>query len=499
MTPDVPRGAAGTAAASPPGQAGPAIAPRRWAALAVLCMAQFMLTVDDTIVNIALPSIRSDLHFPVSSLAWVADSYWLVFGGFLLLGGRLGDVIGRRRLLLVGLALFTLASLADGLSTGQAALVTARGAQGLGSALVSPAALALIALIFTEPGERARALGVWGAIAGVGGALGVLLGGTITDLLSWRWVFLINVPIGAAVLAAVPRLVRAEQRDTRAGFSLAGAATVTAGLLALVYGALGAPQRGWSSPATLAALAAAASLLAVFAVLERRQAAPLIPLHFLRERITRTAGITGLFVPSAFAGMFFLLTLYLQGILRYSPLQTGLSYLTLVGALIAAVPLASGPLLSRAGVRPVLAGGLAIMAAGLATFARLPGHAAYWSDVAPGLALVGFGAGFSFIAVTIAAVARARPGETGLASGVINAAQQVGGAIALAVWVSVAAARTAALGAHGAAPLSAATGGYRTAFLVGTGISALGAIIAAAGLRGLRPAEARDAAGALRS
>ncbi|MBO0815525.1 MAG: MFS transporter, partial [Actinobacteria bacterium] len=196
MTPDVPRGAAGTAAASPPGQAGPAIAPRRWAALAVLCMAQFMLTVDDTIVNIALPSIRSDLHFSVSSLAWVADSYWLVFGGFLLLGGRLGDVIGRRRLLLGGLALFTLASLADGLSTGQAALVTARGAQGLGSALVSPAALALIALIFTEPGERARALGVWGAIAGVGGALGVLLGGTITDLLSWRWVFLINVPIG---------------------------------------------------------------------------------------------------------------------------------------------------------------------------------------------------------------------------------------------------------------------------------------------------------------
>ncbi len=498
MTPDAPLGETGTAVNSVR-PTGPVIAPRRWLALAVLCMAQFMLTVDDTIVNIALPSIRRDLHFSVASLAWVADSYWLVFGGFLLLGGRLGDFLGRRRLLLCGLVLFTLASLADGLSSGQAMLVLSRGAQGFGSALVSPAALALIALIFTEPGDRARALGVWGGIAGLGGALGVLLGGTITGLLSWRWVFLISVPAGAAVLLAVPRLIRPDHADGRPRFSLAGATTVTAGLLTLVYAVLGAPQRGWSSPVTVCCLAAAAVLLGAFAALERGQAAPLIPRHFLAERVTRAADVTGLLVPSAFAGMFFILTLYLQGIQGYSPLRTGVSYLTLIGALLAAVPLASGPLLKRLGIRSVLAGGLAVMAAGLATFARLPGHVSYWIDLAPGLLLVGFGAGLSFITVTIAAVARARPAETGLASGLINAAQQVGGAIALAVWVSVAAARTTSLAAAGASPVSAQVGGYHLAFIVGAGISVLGAIIAATGLRGLRPEEARNAARTLHS
>jgi EmrB/QacA subfamily drug resistance transporter len=492
MTPDAPHEA--TAVSTRPGAAGAGLAPRRWAALAVLCMAQFMLTVDDTIVNVALPSIRRDLHFSVADLAWVADAYWLAFGGLLLLGGRLGDHLGRRRLLLGGLVLFTMASLSDGLSSGQAMLVVSRGAQGLGSALVSPAALALIALVFTERGERAKALGIWGGIAGLGGALGVLLGGTITDLLSWRWVFFINVPIGAAVLLVLPRLVGRDRRDERARFDLAGGITVTAGLVALVYAVLGAPQRGWSSPVTLGVLVAAALLLGAFAVLESRRAEPLIPLRFFRERVTRTADITGLLVPSAFAGMFFILTLYLQGVLHYSPLLTGVSYLTLVGALMLAIPLASGRLLHSLGIRPVLAGGLLVMAAGLATFARLPAHGGYWSDVAPGLILVGFGAGWSFIAVTIAAVARARPGETGLASGVINAAQQVGGAIALAVWVSVAAARTTALAAGGASQLTAQVGGYRLAFIVGAGISGFGAIVAAVGLRGLTADEAQKAA-----
>lgn len=495
MTPDGPGTAYDTAASiTGRGAAGAGLAPRRWVALAVLCMAQFMLTVDETIVNVALPSIRRDLHFSVADLAWVADAYWLAFGGLLLLGGRLGDHLGRRRLLLGGLVLFTVASLGDGLSSGQAMLLISRGAQGLGSAFVSPAALALIALMFTERSERARALGIWGGIAGLGGALGLLLGGTITDLLSWRWVFFINVPIGAAVLLAVPRLVGRDRGDERARFDLAGGVTVTAGLLALVYAVLGSPRRGWFSPVTLGAMAVAAVLLGAFAVLELRRAEPLIPLHFLRERITRTADITGLLVPSAFAGMFFILTLYLQGVLHYSPLLTGVSYLTLVGALMLAIPLASGPLLRRLGTRPVLAGGLLIMAIGLATFARLPARAGYWSDVAPGLILVGFGAGWSFLAVTIAAVARARPGETGLASGVISAAQQVGGAIALAVWVSVAAARTTTLAAGGASPLTAQLGGYHLAFIVGAGISASGAVVAAAGLRGLTADESQQAA-----
>jgi EmrB/QacA subfamily drug resistance transporter len=473
---------------------------RRWVALVVLCLAQFMLTVDDTIVNVALPSIRLDLGFSVSGLAWVANAYWLMFGGFLLLGGRVGDLVGRRRLLVAGLIVFTAASLANGLAQDPAMLIGARAVQGLGSAMVSPAAMALITLMFREPGERARAFGVWGGIAGAGGALGVMLGGALTELLSWRWIFFINVPVGVAVLVLIPLLVPVDRAaSARRRFDFAGAATVTGGLLALVYALLEAAANGWGSPATLVALAGCVALLTAFVIVEARHPEPLVPLGFFRQRVTWVANVLGLITPSAFAGMFFLLTLYLQTLLGYGPLRTGASYLSLVAAMFVAVPLAAGRLIPRLGVRPVLGAGLAIIAAGLATFIRLPMSGNYWRDVAPGLALVGFGAGWAFISVTLAAVAKARPEDTGLASGVINAAQQVGGALALAVYVFVATNRTTGLFRAGVAPASAQVGGYRAAFLVGTLIAAAGAFIAIVGLRGIRPEDARRAAAALHS
>jgi EmrB/QacA subfamily drug resistance transporter len=472
---------------------------RRWAALVVLCLAQFMLTVDDTIVNVALPSIRLDLDFSVSGLAWVANVYWLMFGGFLLLGGRMADLVGRRRLLVSGLIVFTVASLANGLAQDPAMLIGARAVQGLGSAMVSPAALALIALMFPDPGERARAFGVWGGIAGAGGALGVLLGGALTELLSWRWIFFINVPVGVAVLALIPLLVPADRASRRGPFDVAGAVTVTGGLLALVYALLGATANGWGSPVILATLAACVVLLTAFVIVEARHPAPLVPLGFFRQRVTWVADVLGLITPSAFAGMFFLLTLYLQTLLGYGPLKTGVSYLSLVAAMFVAIPLAAGRLIPRLGVRPVLGAGLAIIAAGLATFIRLPLSGSYWRDVAPGLALVGFGAGWAFISVTLAALAKARPADTGLASGVINAAQQVGGALALAVYVFVATDQTTGLLRTGSSFASAQIGGYHTAFLAGTLIAAAGALIAIVGLRGTGPEDARRAAAALHS
>lgn len=470
----------------------------RWAALVMLCLAQFMLTVDDTIVNVALPSIRQDLGFSLSGLAWVADAYWLMFGGFLLLGGRMGDLIGRRRTLVIGLIIFTGASLADGLAQAPALLVGARAVQGLGSAMVSPSALALITLMFPEPGERARALGVWGGIAGAGGALGVMLGGALTEWSSWRVIFFINVPIGAAVLALVPSLVPVDRVTTRRRFDLIGAVAVTGGLLAMVYALLGAGARGWDSPVTIGALAGCLVLSSTFVVVEARQTSPLIPLGFFRQRVTWVADILGLITPSAFAGMFFLLTFYLQSVSGFGPLKTGVSYLSLVAAMLVAVPLASARLIPRVGVRPVLSAGLAIIAAGLATFIRLPVHADYWRDVAPGLILVGFGAGWAFIAVTIAALTKVPAEDIGLGSGVINAAQQVGGALALAVYVSVAAGRTTALLYAGDPAVNAQVGGYHAAFLVGAFIAVTGAFIAAVGLAGIRSGETRRAAAALR-
>ena len=470
----------------------------RWAALVVLCFAQFMLTVDDTIVNIALPSIRSGLGFTVSGLAWVADGYWLMFGGFLLLGGRMADLLGKRRLFLAGVIVFATASLADGLAQAPATLVVARGIQGLGAAMVSPAALALITVTFPKPGERARALGVWGGIAGAGGAIGVVLGGTITTLLSWRWIFLINVPIGVAVLAALPLVVPADRPGRRAGFDVAGAVSVTAGLLALVYAMLGTSRSDLSAPVVAALLAAGVALLVVFVRNELRSPSPLVPLSFFRERVTCVADVLALVTPSAFAGMFFLLTLSLQTLNGYSPLRTGVAYLPLIAAMFVAVPLASGALVPRVGVGPVLTAGLAMMAIGLLTLVRLPAEVAYWRDVLPALILVGFGAGWAFIPLTIAAVARALPEQAGLASGVVSAAMQVGGAVALAVYVLVATHRTQAALRTGVGGASASVSGDHLAFLVGAAIAGAGALVAAVGLRGVQPQDAARSSMAVR-
>jgi MFS family permease len=350
---------------------------------------------------------------------------------------------------------------------------------------VSPAALALIAMMFTEPAERAKAMGLWGGIAGMGGALGVLLGGAFTDLLSWRWIFFINVPVGVAVIALLPRMVRRDAPGGARRFDLRGAVAVTGGLLALVYAILGAHTRGWGSALTVGLLVAAVLALAGFVLIERRHPTPMIPPRFFREPATRVANVLGLITPSAFAGMFFLLTLYLQAVLDYSPLRTGVAYLTLVAAMLIAIPLASARLLPNWGARPLLAAGLAIIAVGLLTLTRLPVRGDYWADVAPGLALVGFGAGWAFLSVTIAAVAKVSPAETGLASGMINAAQQVGGAVALAVYVSVASAVAEHAVRAGADPITARVAGYQSAFFVGAGIALVGAAIAAVGLRGL--------------
>ncbi|TDD89613.1 DHA2 family efflux MFS transporter permease subunit [Actinomadura darangshiensis] len=472
----------GEPAEEPPGTAQGAIG--RWRALAVLCFVDFMLVIDETVVNVAMPSMRDGLGLSLSSLAWVADGYWLLYGGFLLLGGRAGDLLGRRRLFLAGLTLFTVASLINGLAPNGTVLILFRAVQGLGAAFTAPTSLALIQILFPESGERTRALGIWGGISGMGGAAGLLLGGALTDLLSWRWIFFINVPIGIAVLLVLPRMIRADPPERSGRFDLPGALTITGGLTALVYAALQAGHNGWGSARTVSMLVAAAVLVAAFVLIERRAENPLIPAAFLRVRTTAVANALALVVPSAFAGTFFILTIYLQTAGGYSALRTGFAYLTLVAGMLIAIPLATQTLVPKLGPRWVLAMGLLIMAAGSLTFVRLPEHASYLSDIVPGLALIGFGAGWTFIPVTIAAVDRAKPEFSGLAAGVFNAALQIGGALALALYVAVAAAWTRHLPGQDA--LSAQLGGYHAAFLVGAGLSVAAAVGAAVGLRGLR-------------
>jgi EmrB/QacA subfamily drug resistance transporter len=458
----------------------------RWTALVILCFVDFMLVIDETVVNVAMPSMREDLGFSISGLAWVANAYWLLYGGFLLLGGRAGDLLGRRRLFLAGLSLFTVASLVNSLAPNPTTLIVFRALQGLGAALTAPTSLALIQLLFPEPKERTRALGVWGGIAGMGGAVGLLLGGGLTDLLSWRWIFFINVPIGLVVLVLLPRLVDADPPDRNGRFDVSGAVTVTAGLVALVYAALEAGHNGWASPVTIGLLLAAAALIAIFIFIESRADNPLIPFAFLRERTTAVADALALVIPSAFAGTFFILTIYLQTISGYSAMRTGLAYLVLVVAMLMSIPLATQRLVPKLGPRPVLTAGLFIMAIGSLTFVRLPLDASYLVDITPGLVLIGFGAGWTFIPITVVAVDRARPEHSGLAAGVFNAAMQIGGALALAVYVAVAAGWTTHLANSGHGAVDAQIGGYRIAFLVGAGISAAAAIGAAVGLRHMR-------------
>jgi EmrB/QacA subfamily drug resistance transporter len=447
-------------------------------ALMLLAMTQFVLVIDASIVNVALPSIGRALSFSQNDLSWVVNAYTLTFGGFLLLGGRLADLMGRRRMFMLGLVVFSLASLAGGVAQSEPWLIAARAAQGLGGAIVSPAALSIITTTFADGEERNRALGVWGAVAGAGGAAGVLLGGILTSGLSWRWVLFVNVPIGLLCTFLAPRLLgesRAEA-ETR-NFDLPGAVTVTAGLALLVYALVDAVNVGWGSTATLAKIGGAIVLLAVFVTIEARQRAPLMPFSIFRQRTLRGANTIALLIGMALFSMFFFISLYMQDVLHYSPLRTGLYYLPLaVGIIVSAGAASVG--VTRFGFKPVLLSGLLFIAAGLFWFSKVRAGGSFASDVLGPSLLAAFGLGLSFVPVTIAAVSGTRPHEAGLASGLVNTAQQVGGALGLAILATIANSRTRSILHHGGHDVAVAlTKGFERAFLVGSGFALVGALL----------------------
>jgi EmrB/QacA subfamily drug resistance transporter len=457
----------------------------RWFALVIVCLGYLMIVLDVTIVGVALPSIREDLGFSQSSLAWVANVYMLTFGGFLLLAGRLGDLFGHRRLFLIGIVLFTLASLGAGLAASQAQLVGFRAVQGLAGAIASAAALSLIVTLFTEPAERAKAMGVFGFVAAGGGTIGVLLGGILTDALSWHWIFLVNVPIGAAVLV-LARLVLpgAQAAPASRRLDVAGAVTVTASLMLAVYAIVNGNQAGWASARTLGLLAAAGVLLGAFLAIEARAPAPLVPLSLFRRRNLSTANVVGVLWAAAMFAWFFLSALYLQLVLGYSPLQVGLAFLP-ANLIMAALSLGvSARLVMRFGIKAPLAAGLLLAAIGLVLFARAPTDGSFIVDVLPNMVLLGVGAGIAFNPVLLAAMNDVEPSEAGLASGVVNTSFMMGGALGLAILASVAASRSASLLASGENQVTALTGGYHTAFLVGALFAAGAAVLGAVLLRG---------------
>jgi len=457
----------------------------RWLALIIVCLGYLMIVLDVTIVGVALPSIRQDLGFSESSLAWVANVYMLTFGGFLLLAGRLGDLFGHRRLFLIGVALFTLASLGAGLAASQEQLVGFRAVQGLAGAIASAAALSLIVTLFTEPVERAKAMGVFGFVAAGGGTIGVLLGGVLTDALSWHWIFLVNVPIGVAVLVlARLMLPGAQAAPASRRLDVAGAVTVTVSLMLAVYAIVNGNDVGWTSARTLGLLAAAGVLLASFLVIEARTPAPLVPLSLFRRRNLSTANVVGVLWAAAMFAWFFLSALYLQLVLGYSPLQVGLAFLP-ANLIMAVLSLGlSAKLVMRFGIRAPLATGLLLAAVGLALFARAPADGSFVVDVLPNMILLGLGAGMAFNPVLLAAMNDVEPSEAGLASGVVNTSFMMGGALGLAILASVAASRSASLLASGEGQLTALTGGYHTAFLVGALFAAGAAVLGAVLLRG---------------
>ncbi|PJM67496.1 MFS transporter [Achromobacter ruhlandii] len=457
---------------------------QRWWALMVLCLGVLMIVLDTTIVNVALPSIREDLHFTETSLVWVVNAYMLTFGGFLLLGGRLGDLLGHRRMFLAGLVLFTVASLACGLARGQGLLIAARAAQGLGGAVVSAVSLSLIMNLFTEAGERARAMGVYGFVCAGGGSLGVLLGGLLTSTLSWHWIFLVNIPIGVAVYALCLRLLPAARGAAGGGkLDVAGALTVTASLMLAVYAVVNGNEAGWTSAQSLGLLGAAALLMALFLAIEARVAEPLMPLALFRLRNVATANVVGVLWAAAMFAWFFVSALYMQLVLGYDAMQVGLAFLP-ANLIMAAFSLGlSAKLVMRFGIRGPLATGLLLAALGLALFARAPVDGHFAADVLPGMLLLGLGAGIAFNPMLLAAMSDVEPSQSGLASGVVNTAFMMGGALGLARLASLAAARTAALAGAGAAPVAALAGGYRVTFLAGAVIAAVAAALAAALVR----------------
>jgi EmrB/QacA subfamily drug resistance transporter len=450
---------------------------KRWLALTVLCLGVLMIVLDTTIVNVALPSIRTDLGFTETSLVWVVNAYMLTFGGFLLLGGRLGDLYGHRRMFLAGLAFFTLASLACGMAHTREFLVAARAVQGLGGAVVSAVSLSLVMNLFTEPAERAKAMGIYGFVCAGGGSIGVLLGGLLTTALSWHWIFLVNIPIGALVYGLCLTLIpRGRGQAMEGPLDAGGAVTITLALMLAVYAVVNGNEAGWSSTQSVAMLGSAAILFVVFLGIEMRVRAPLVPLRLFRLRNLATANIVGVLWAAAMFAWFFISALYLQLVLGYDPMHIGLAFLP-ANLIMAAFSLGlSAKLVMRFGVRAPLAAGLLLAAAGLALFAYAPVNGSFALHVLPGMLLLGLGGGIAFNPVLLAAMSDVSPGESGLASGIVNTAFMMGGALGLAVLASLAAARTSTAAATGAEPMIALNQGYQLAFLWG----AVFAVIAAA-------------------
>ncbi len=462
----------------------------RWLALYVLCLGDLMIVLDGTIVNVALPSIRDDLGFSQTSLAWVVNAYLLTFGGFLLLGGRLGDLFGQRRMFLVGIGLFTVASLACGLAESQGFLVGARAVQGVGGALVSAVALSLTMTLFTEPADRAKAMGIFGFVLSGGGVAGVLLGGVLTDLLSWHWIFLVNIPVGIAVFALSLRLLPSTPGTATGRIDLAGALTITGSLMLAVYAIVNGNEQGWSSGQTIGLLAASAVLLGAFLVIESRVASPLVPLGLFRNRNVAAANVVGVLMAAGMFAWFFFSALYLQQVLGYTPLEVGLAYLPSMVLWGGSSLLLSDRLVMRFGIRPPLVAGLALMTLGLVLFARTPVDGNVLIDVLPGTIAMGLGAGIAFNPVLLAAMSGVAPTEAGLASGVVNTAFMMGGAVGLAILAALAASRTDKLLASGDGELAALNGGYHLAFLVGAMFAAAAAVLGAVLLRSASPAHA---------
>ncbi|MGH3873288.1 MAG: MFS transporter [Pseudonocardiaceae bacterium] len=466
---------------------------KRWLALLVLCLGDLMIVLDTTIVNVALPSIRADLGFSEISLAWVVNAYLITFGGFMLLGGRLGDLFGYRRLFLIGLTLFTIASLACGLAGTQGFLIGARMVQGLGGAVVAVVALSLVMTMFSEPAERAKAMGVIGFVIAGGGSIGVLLGGILTDTLSWHWIFLVNLPVGVVVFTLCLVLLPGEPGQPTVGrLDVAGAVTVTASLMLAVYAIVNGNDAGWTSTRTVGLLATAVLLLALFLGIEARARSPLVPLRIFRLRNVAISNIISVLWPAAMFAWFFLSALYLQLVLGYSPLQVGLAFLP--GNLImAAFSLGlSATLVVRFGLKVPLTAGLLLFAVGLLVFARAPIDASFTVDVLPAMILLGVGAGMAFNPVLLAAMTDVEPSESGLASGIVNTSFMMGGALGLAILASLSAARADELRIAGNDLPVALTGGYHLAFVVSALFAAAAAVLGATLLRAGRPTGADD-------
>jgi EmrB/QacA subfamily drug resistance transporter len=457
---------------------------RRWLALALVVAAQFMVVLDVAVVNVALPAIKADLRFTQESLQWVVTAYAILFGGSLMLGGRMADLFGRRRLFMAGLVLFTAGSLLDGLAWSSGTLIGFRALQGLGAALMSPAALSILTTTFPEGRERNVALGVWGAASGSGAAVGLLVGGALTAAFGWPWIFFVNLPVGALLLALSPVLLRAGGAElAHRHLDAGGAATITSGLMLAVYAMTRAAQHGWGSPATLGLLAAAAALVVAFVAIELRSPAPLLPLRLFRLRTLAVSNLAQFLVAGALYSQFFLLTLYMQEVLRYSAIETGLAYLVFSLAVITISNVAQA-LVTRVGIRPVLPVGLATAAAGVLLYTRLPVHGHYFFDLFPALLLAGVGASFSFVPMVIGGLTGVERSEAGVASGLFSTSQQVGGAIGVAAATTIATTFTGDyVRAHpgaGALGGAALTHGFAVAFAVLAGLLLVAAILAAA-------------------